>query len=88
MGRFAEITPVRDGSKVTATWTALDKYRYLWAYLEVGDYEEWVAVRSEAWEDKTLEWNDVPAGAGTAALVTPRMKGERREWIVLDESPI
>jgi hypothetical protein len=76
---MASITPTRDGGFVSASWTAEPKYAYIWAACTAPGYEQWSAVRSEAWEDKTLEWSGVPANA-KVALMSPRMRGEQRVW--------
>lgn len=76
---MASITAIRQADAVSATWTAEPRYAYIWAACTAPGYEKWVAVRSELWEDPTLEWSGVPEGA-TVALMSPRMSGERRVW--------
>lgn len=84
-----DISPIRNGSIVTATWTAPAKYEYIWASVEgSGGYDKWVAARSWTWEDPTLEWLNVPEGPITVSLLTPVMKGERRAWLLLDSEEI
>ena len=78
----ATVTAVREGSTVTATWTADDRYAYIWASCTAAGYEKWVAVRSESWEEPVLEWTDVPPNA-KVALMAPRMVGQRRVWRTL-----
>jgi hypothetical protein len=78
----ATVTAVREGSTVTATWTAPDQYQYIWAACTAAGYEQWVAVRSESWEQSPLVFTGVPAGA-TVALMAPRMVGQRRVWRTL-----
>jgi hypothetical protein len=83
----ALITPSRSGDVVTATWFAIDRYQYIWAVCTAPGYETWVAVRSETWEDATLEWTGVPDNA-TVALMSPYMRGERRIWRTIAKTTI
>lgn len=85
----ATISASRDGSTVTVSWTAPDRYQYLWAAVSCGTtYDSWHQVKYESWTQNPSIWGNVPNASCSARLLFPRMRGESRTWRVIAETPV
>jgi hypothetical protein len=78
------ISASRSGSTVTVTWTARDRFQYLWAAVTCDNgYDTWHQVKYEGWTQNPSVWTDVPSASCSATLWFPRMQGESRTWRAL-----